>query len=137
MTFVVDASVTLAWVFIDERTEFTNEILDRLHRTTAVVPVIWPLEIANVLINSERRGRIKRQETDEFLQFFSDLPIAVDDEAVRSTPGPIITIAREHNLSSYDASYLELAVRRGLPLAALDARLLAAASQLGVPTFSE
>lgn len=128
---VVDASVALAWVFVDEWTEFTNALLGRLRQSNAIVPVVWPLEITNALLIAERRGRIASRDSDEFLQFFARLPITVD-VALEPVPRSILTIGRAHNLSAYDASYLDLAARRGLLLATLDARLRRAASALGV-----
>ena len=133
MAFVVDASVTMAWCFLDEATSYTWAVLDRLQDTGAVVPTIWPLDVASVLLVGERRQRLTAAETTRFVQTLQGLPITVDDGEMTGALGPILALGREHGLSAYDAAYLELAMRLGLPLATQDARLSAAAARTGVP----
>lgn len=132
MTFVVDASVTMSWCFEDGATSYTESVLDRLRDSSARVPGIWPLEVANILLLGERRGRIPRPKTESFVRVLQELRVSVEDESHATVLGPILRIGREYGLTSYDASYLELAMRRGLPLATLDRRLADAAGRAGV-----
>lgn len=129
----VDASVTLAWCFEAETTPYTEAVLDLLRRTEGVVPAIWPLEVATTWLVGERRGRITQAQTVHFVQLFGALPIIVDDRAMTEAWGAILTLGREQQLSGYDAAYLELAMRQGLPLATQDARLREATTRVGVP----
>jgi predicted nucleic acid-binding protein len=128
--FVVDASVTMAWCFEDEATAATDVILDRLTGEDAVVPSIWPLEIANVLLVAERRGRVSEAQASRFVELLAALPIEVDD--VAPDLSAVLAAGRQHQLSAYDAAYLVLAERLGAPLATLDQRLVAVAEQAGV-----
>lgn len=132
MAFVVDASVTMAWC-LEETTLETEALLERLRETSGVVPVVWPLEVANIMLVGERRGRITQAQTAHFVQLLGTLPITVDDWAIAVAWETVLALGRTHNLSAYDAAYLELAVRQGLPLATQDARLRAAATAVGVP----
>lgn len=128
----MDNSVTMAWCFEDESTPYTEAVLDRVRETGAVAPAIWPLEVANAVLVGERRQRLTLARTTRFVQFVRSLPITVDTMDLASVLGPVLTLGREHGLSSYDAAYLELAMREGLPLATQDARLSAAAERVGV-----
>ncbi len=129
---VVDCSVTMAWYFRDQADAFCDSVLIALKTGTAHVPSIWPLEIANVLLIGERRKLIARTDTDNFLGTLNQLRIAVDEETPQRALGPILALAREDGLSAYDAAYLELAMRLGLPLATRDAALKKAARAAGV-----
>ena len=127
--FVLDASIAAAWLFDDESEPSANSLLIRLQEWEAVVPQHWHLEVRNALIVGERRGRIRPNEVDERLTDLGTLPVRTDlepdfDAALR--------LARLHGLSFYDAVYLELARRYGLPLATLDGDLGAAAVVEGV-----
>ncbi|GAA3444110.1 type II toxin-antitoxin system VapC family toxin [Planomonospora venezuelensis] len=131
MPVVVDASVALAWCFEDKATSETESVLDLVGRETAVVPPIWELEMANVLLGAEKRGRLSEFQAARFVTLLGQLPITVD-------PGPsdirsILSAGRRHGLTSYDAAYLLLAEREGLELATLDAALVSAAKTAGVP----
>ena len=99
------------------------------------VPRLWHLEIANVLLVGERRGRCTQVDTKNWLSFLSAMPIVVDGVTEARAWSDTIALARQHSLSAYDASYLELALRNGLPLATLDSQLEAAAKAVGVPRF--
>ncbi len=132
MLFVLDASVTLPWGLPDETSEAAVTILNRFGEDQAIVPVIWPLEVANVLSVAERRGRISREAVNRFTRDLRQFPIITEDGDVDTVFGPVLSLARDHNLSAYNASYLELAVRRSLPLATLDDRLRRAANDFGV-----
>lgn len=130
--FVLDCSVTMAWCFDDEATPYTEGIRDRLAELRANVPSLWPLEVTNVLLVGERRKRLDEARTLRFLALLRGLPIAVDDETAARAWSETMHLARAHNLSAYDAAYLELAIRRGLPLACLDGKLKTAATVAGV-----
>jgi predicted nucleic acid-binding protein len=134
LSLVLDTSMTMTWGFEDEVSGLAEAVLDRVLVDGAHVPSVWPLEVANALLIGERRGRLSRLQIDRFLQVLEGLRITVDSDAVPQLVfGRISTLAREQRLSVYDASYLDLALRRGLPLATLDGRLRAAAERLGVP----
>jgi predicted nucleic acid-binding protein len=133
--FVLDGSITLAWYFKDEANAYAEAVEDALAATAAVVPSIWPLEVANVLLMGERRKRSTEAQATKWLGYIQALPITVDDQTTARAWAEILHLARAHNLSAYDAAYLELAVRRGLPLATLDETLKAAAASVGVPEF--
>lgn len=122
----------MAWCFGDQADAYTYAVLDGLRTSEALVPSIWPLEVANALVVAERRKRLPEADTSKFLAFLDDLPVVVDQETTRRALGPILSLAREQNLSSYDAAYLELAMRQGLPLATRDEGLKKAARAVGV-----
>ena len=130
--FVVDNSVVMAWCFEDEAGTYTESVLDQLRETQALVPVIWPLEVANVLLVAERRDRMNEAQAAHFAQLLQTLPILVEEADVARILGPVLAVGRAHRLSAYDAAYLELAARHGLPLATRDTRLRKAASNAGV-----
>lgn len=132
MPFVLDTSVAVSWFFADEENEVGEAILDRLHKDDAVAPALWPLEVANALLVGERRRRSLRGEMAEIAAMLGALSVVLDEPSTSRTFGPILEIAREHGLSVYDASYLELAIRRALPLATFDRRLRDAATNTGV-----
>lgn len=136
--FVLDASVTLAWFFPDEGNALADHALDVAAVEGAIVPAIWSLEVANVLLHAERRQRVAPQDVHSFVGLLLRMPIEVDAMAMTpaATFGSVADLARDHRLTAYDASYLELARRRGLPIASLDARHIAAAMELGVPQFA-
>lgn len=128
--FVIDASVTMAWCFEDEAHAAADAVLHRFQEEPAMVPGIWPLEVGNVLLVAERRGRLTEAQSNRFLQLLAQLPIEIDDSAVDLTA--VVAAGRTHGLSSYDASYLVLAENTGAALATLDAGLAAAAREAGV-----
>lgn len=133
---VVDGSVAVAWCFPDKQGAYPQSVLDALATVEAVAPSLWPLEVANALLMGERRKRSTKDETEKSIRFLESLPILIDEATARQAFQETARLARAHNLTTYDASYLELAIRRGLPLATLDARLRTAASAAGVPLFS-
>lgn len=130
--FVIDNSVVMAWCFEDEISPYADLILDSLENMTAIVPSIWPLEVGNVLLAAERKKRLSEAASNKFIELLSELPIIVDQEPPERMIREILSLARKHNLSTYDASYLDLAIKRELPIATLDDRLLAAAKQIHV-----
>ena len=129
---VIDASVALAWCFKDERTAVTAELLERVQTDLAAVPILWHLEIANVLALAERRGRITSAESAELIALLETLEIAVDEESPSRAFGRVLDLARSERLTAYDAAYLDLAMRLGAPLASKDRDLCNAAERVGV-----
>ena len=130
--FVVDASVTMAWCFADEATAATWAILDRLESEGATVPSLWPLEVANILAQAQRRQRTTAARIDRFVEQLETLPLRIDDETAARAWRATLILARTERLTAYDAAYLELALRRGLPLATRDLELRQAADRNGV-----
>ncbi len=135
LTFVVDNSVVMSWCFEDENNDYAEEVLDSLAQNNAIVPCIWSLEIGNVLVAAERKKRIIMKDSVRFLSLISDLPLIVVQESPERMTGAILSLAREQGLSTYDASYLDLAIRHGVSLATLDIRLRKAADRCGVPIY--
>ncbi len=133
--FVLDTSVVMAWCFIDERNAYTEAVRDSLQAAEAVVPSIWPLEIGNVLLVAERRNRLARADSARFIALVSALPIQVEQEPPLRMFQEIMALARDHSLSTYDAAYLDLAMRHGLALASQDKALLHAARKCKVPVY--
>ena len=127
MSFVLDSSVTVAWLYGEEATKSVDEIFENLIETSAWVPTLWHLEVANVLQIGIRRKRHGADFRDRILSALSDFPIHVDPETHRQAWGMTARLAERHGLTVYDAAYLELALRRDLPLATLDEDLRAAA----------
>ena len=126
-TFVLDNSIVMAWCFEDESNVLADSILESLQRSKAIVPAIWPLEVGNVMLVAERRGRLSEADSTRFLSMLSSLPVYSEPETRQRTMSNILFLAREQQLSTYDASYLDLAMRQGIPLATLDKRLMHAA----------
>ena len=132
--FVLDCSVAVAWLFDDEATPESDALLDRLKDDGAFVPALWRLELGNVLARAERRKRISAAQIVAFLALLDRLPIATDPETESRAFREILALARAEHLSTYDAAYLELAMRRGLLLATRDSALVHAARRVGVDT---
>jgi predicted nucleic acid-binding protein len=132
---VLDGSLTLAWYFKDEANAYADAVATRFPDVRAVVPAIWPLEVANALIVGERRKRSTEAQAARWLGFLASLPVTIDEETTARAWSDTLRLARSHRLSAYDASYLELALRRGLSLATLDGPLKDAANAVGVALF--
>lgn len=135
-SFVLDASVAVAWCFDDESTPTAWALLDRLHSTPAHVPALWALEIGNILLGAEKRQRITRARTAAFLGILGDLDIRVDPDLPGRAFRDVLPLAREQRLTTCDATYLELAMRPGLPLATKDKALARAAAALRIETLA-
>ena len=131
--FVIDNSVVMSWCFEDASSQYADAILGSLEVSTAIVPSIWLLEIGNVLLVAERKKRLSEADSARFIALLTELPIAIEQEPPGRMFKEILALAREHRLSSYDASYLDLAMRRGLPIATLDNGLISAAKRVQVP----
>jgi predicted nucleic acid-binding protein len=129
---VVDSSLALSWCFSDEQTAEAIAVLERVAAEGMVVPMLWHLEVANVLQLAVRRERISVELRDASLADLRELRIETDGLTVDQAWSSTIAIAHLHRLTVYDASYLELTMRRGLPLATLDKELIAAARAEGV-----
>ncbi len=130
---VVDNSVVMTWCFSDETNKYSDAVLDSLETSTAFVPSIWPLEVGNVLLVAERRKRLSEADSTRFIALLTELPIAIEQEEPQRMMTDIPALARKHNISTYDASYLDLAMRKGLPVATLDKGLRKAARRSRVP----
>jgi predicted nucleic acid-binding protein len=132
---VVDSSIALTWCFEDEASAETETLFERVRDAGAVVPGLWHLELGNALLQAEKRGRITMADLSLRLELIADLPISVDQETPARSWREILILARTEQLTTYDAAYLELAIRRGLPLMTKDCELAAAAKRLGVIVF--
>ena len=133
--FVVDNSIVMSWCFQDEADPYADSVLESLTESLAVVPAIWPLEVANVLLVAERRKRLSSSGLAHFFELLRALPISVEQETPARMLGEIYELARSLRLSSYDASYLDLSMRSSLPLATRDKALLSAAKKCGVSIY--
>jgi predicted nucleic acid-binding protein len=137
MSLVVDASMTIAWLFHDERTKTPWEVLRTVAKEGAVVPSLWRLEVANVLRNAVRRERCDEEYASRSLQRLARLSITIDAETDAHAWGETRRLSIEHDLTLYDAAYLELAIRRKQTLASVDAALLRAARNVGLDVLGE
>ena len=130
--FVIDNSIVMAWCFEDESTKYTDAVQEMLINHRAFVPAIWPLEVANVLLVAERIKRISKADSGRFIALLSQLPIEVGQSNPDRVFHDTLNLARQHKLSSYDASYLALAIRMGLPIASLDKAIIRAAKSIKI-----
>jgi predicted nucleic acid-binding protein len=129
---VLDVSATLPWCFEDEETTGSIALLDHLADTAAFVPALWHVELTNALLQAEQRERIDAAAIAKFISLLDSLSIETDYELDRRLLAPLLALARRHRLTAYDAAYLELAMRRSLPLATRDKALRRAARSVGV-----
>ena len=129
---VVDASIALTWCFEDEVTKATEAVGAQVDSDGAIVPNLWRLEIANVLLLAERRGRLDKLGVEQRLGLLAALPISIDADTDAHAWNDTILLARAERLTLYDAAYLELAIRRDVALASLDRDLRRAARRMGV-----
>jgi predicted nucleic acid-binding protein len=132
MSLVIDASLTVAWYFEDETTPVTEAILDRVSEAGAIVPTLWRLEVANAFQSAIRRKRITAPYRDQSLAELTQMPITIDADTNVYAWTTTLRLAERFALTIYDSAYLELAQRRSLPLATLDAALREATAALGV-----
>lgn len=131
--FVLDCSVAMSWCFEDEFDQYAAQVLNSLKSNTALVPPLWTLEVTNVLLMAEKKGRLKPADSVRFLELLRSLPIYVSDLALQASE--LINIARSNNLTSYDATYLLLAMHDGISIATKDKALISACNDNGVPIF--
>lgn len=138
MTFVLDASIAISWAFADKVSAFAEAIVHRLRDDDAVVPGVWPLEVANTILVGPHRGRVSELTRIRYFWQLQQLPITIDTDTINQVGiVKIFDLGDRYQLSAYDASYLELAMRLGLPLATLDTRLADAAARAGVRLIIE
>jgi len=130
--FVIDNSVVMSWCFKDETNKYADAILHRLSEATAFVPSIWPLEVVNVLLVAERKRRLSEADSTRFITLLTQLPIVVEVGHSERSMKELLIFARANKLSSYDASYLDLAMKSGYPIATLDIKLIQAARKIDV-----
>lgn len=135
--FVLDNSIVMAWCFEDESNETADDILESFEQSKAIVPAIWPLEVGNVLLVAERRGRLSEADSVRFLSMLSSLPIHSEPETTQRALSHILFLARARQLSTYAASYLDLAMREGVPIATLDNNLRSAAKECQVEVVGD
>ncbi|HEV2646850.1 MAG TPA: type II toxin-antitoxin system VapC family toxin [Acidobacteriaceae bacterium] len=135
MSLVLDASVTIAWLYPAESVTDATTIWRSVAMEGAWVPGLWKLEVANVLQLRRKRGQLKAEFVARSLADLETLPIEIDRETEARAWGETLELAGRHGLTVYDAAYLEIAVRRGLPLATLDGELRRAAGVEGVPVL--
>ncbi len=136
-SFVIDNSVVMSWCFKDETNHYADAVLDRLLESTAFVPSIWPLEVVNVLLVAERRKRLKEADSVRFITLLSQLPIVVEHDQTERIMKDLLPLARTNSLSSYDACYLDLSMRKGISIATLDTQLKKAAQKTDVSIFMD
>jgi predicted nucleic acid-binding protein len=132
---VVDASAALALCFPDETSEYADRVLVALEGYTILVPAIWSLELANAVLVGERKKRLNQSEITSFTTLLESLSIVQDALPISDNIRGVLSLARTHGLSAYDASYLELSIRCGAPLATLDGNLRKAANKAGIKLF--
>ncbi len=140
MTVVIDASVTMSWLLGDAKPAdraYATAVLTAMREppANAKVPATWNLEVANVLARAEARSIVNEAQSEAFLEMLVNLPIRTDASTSAHALSDTLHLARRYRLSAYDASYLELALRTGLPLATLDSGLAKAARKAGVRRF--
>jgi predicted nucleic acid-binding protein len=136
-SFVVDCSITMSWCFGDEQTPASLKVRNRLENEAALVPAHWFLEVTNVLAMAEKHKRIKADDSVAFLDLLEVLDIQVDHESSQRAFAHLLPLCRAHGLTSYDAAYLDVALRRQLGLATLDEDLRAAAKKLGITVYGK
>lgn len=139
MSFVLDNSVTMRWFFGNGKPQelaYAGKVLDTMKKTNALVPVTWGLEVANVIARAEAKGLVTEARSGAFLEMLEGVDIEVDAATFQHALSDTLQLARRYKLSAYDASYLELALRLGIPLATLDEDLQKAAKKVGVKKFS-
>jgi len=132
---VIDASMALAWCFRDEASSEADAVLVALEGKTLLVPAIWALEVANAILTGQRAKRLGQREVNTFTMLLQNLPIVQDVLPITECMARVLPLAAKHNLSAYDAAYLELSLRRGAALATLDRNLQSAALRTRVPIF--
>ena len=139
MNFVLDNSVAMRWFFGDGRPHelaYAQDVLEAMKEAVALVPVTWGLEVSNVIARAEAKELVTEARSEAFLEMLGGVDIAVDVATFSHALSDTLHLARRYRLSAYDASYLELALREGLPLATLDEDLQKAAKRTGVKRFS-
>jgi predicted nucleic acid-binding protein len=138
MSFVLDNSVTMRWFFGDGKPQelaYASKVLDAMKEDNALVPVTWGLEVANVIARAEEKALVTEARSGAFLEMLESVDIELDSDTFAHALSDTLQLARRYKLSAYDASYLELALRRNIPLATLDEDLQKAIKKSGVKKF--
>ncbi|MBK9947467.1 MAG: type II toxin-antitoxin system VapC family toxin [Nitrospira sp.] len=138
MSFVLDNSATMRWLFGDGKPQerpYAGRVLDAMQNVTALVPMTWGRAVANVIAKAEAKALVTEARSGAFLEMLEEIEIEVDTATFAHALSDTLQLARRYKLSAYDASYLELALRTGLPLATLDEDLQKAAKKAGVKKF--
>ena len=130
-SLVLDASVTISALFEEAQSDKARDIFATIAADGAVVPTLWPLEVGHILLRAERRRLLEAADRREHLRLLSRLPIALDHAMASHAWHDTMVLAQRYALTLYDATYLELSLRRGLPLATFDAALRRAAAAAG------
>ena len=139
MNFVLDNLVAMLWLLPQSNPsglDYAEAALEALKTSQALTPSLWPLEVANVIAKTEKKGVVTEAETQTFLSLLRQLNIVIDPATADQALSETLNLARRYRLSAYDAAYLELALRRNLPIATLDTDLARAASLAGVAPFA-
>jgi predicted nucleic acid-binding protein len=139
VSFVLDNSVTMRWFFGDGKPSelaYAGKVLDAMRDAKALVPMTWGLEVANVIVKAEEKSLVTEARSGAFLEMLEGVDIEVDEATFALALSDILQLARRYKLSAYDASYLELALRLGIPLATLDEGLQKVAKKAGVKKFA-
>ena len=134
--FVIDNSIILTWCFGDQADAYADAVLDSLAGAGAIVPAVWPIELVDALLAAERRQRLHEEDSDRFLSLLGRLPITIDQRWPSTAMRDLLALGRAHQLSSYEAAYLDLALRDGLPLATLNERMLHTGHRLRIPLYN-
>lgn len=138
MSFVLDNSVSMRWLFADGKPQdiaYAGGVLDAMQHVSAIVPATWGLEVANVIARSEEKNRLTKAQSQAFLELVASITIKEDTATFTRALSGTLHLAQRYSLSAYDASYLELALRLDLPLATLDEDLQKAAKKADVKKF--
>ncbi|MDX2503514.1 MAG: type II toxin-antitoxin system VapC family toxin [Gammaproteobacteria bacterium] len=136
--FVLDNSVAMRWLLESEKAsdqKYAENVLNSLKKHDAVAPGLWPLEAVSVLLGAEKRVEVSLGEIERFISQLENLPIHIDPLTAHQAFSRTLALARAYNISSYDASYLELAMREGLPLASLDNKLVKVARKADIGIY--
>jgi len=133
MSFVLDSSVALAWVLPDESIPALDRLCDRLTNDRALVPPVWPLEIGDVLLVAVKRNRLTVRDVTRLVAELRALPMEIDAISTEQSLDETLALAQKYDLTTYDASYIELAKRRDVPLATLDTKLRKACLLAKIP----
>ena len=130
--FVIDNSVVVSWLLEEEHVKKSREILNKLSSHQVCVPSIWPYELANALFVAEKRKRIKEADSVAFICDLKNLPIIIEESSFERIGKDVLSLSREHKITVYDASYIELALRKDLALASFDKEIIKVCKKIGV-----